>query len=200
MRASDGTLYHSHLAIIGMYTDFSTALSSGQFPESKDRTISFPEHDPKAVEFMMTFFYTGEYGIDTSVIVADEGLTIKMWIFAPFEVYRLADYIMVSGLKNVTLIPMKKWFSAIEVTAANEKYKDVLKIIWENHVPDMVHDVYAATNNEERHRKLRCMLVEGVRGYLKIGCDWKVLELVMREDMDLAIDLFGCMEEFRNKK
>lgn len=103
IQASDGTPYHENLAIIEMLTNFfATFLGSGQFIESQDGTISFPQ--PYSGKSANELLFTGLCD------VGDSDKTFTIWVSEPLEVYLMAYYMMVPGLKELTLAPMKKWF------------------------------------------------------------------------------------------
>lgn len=152
-RASDGTLYHGHLAFIEMHTDFFSTAVSSHFSGSKDRTISFPDHDPEAVKSMMNFLYTAKYTVSRKI-----GASFKMseWLWEPLEVYKLADYVMVPALKQLTMIPMMRWFENFDKTSDQAKRE----LVWQSHLTKFAKAVYQCTNSDPGHQPLRKMVVE----------------------------------------
>lgn len=187
IRASDGTLYHGHLVILGMFTKFfSTALASGRFSESQNRTITLPEHDPGAVKIMMNFFYTGLYELETP----QNTLSMKECIWKPFAVYKLADYVIIPELKCLAMKPIVRWFKAFSGIGAGE---DVREKLWRVYIMKFVEDVYLCTNSGENHQTLRTMLINSLCECIEVGYNVELLEPMIRNDNDFSMDFAKCL-------
>lgn len=150
-----------------------------------DRTVSFPEHNPKAVESLVKFFYTGAY---EDPPMEDGALDYGDWVRAPWEVYKLADYVMSSELKELTLRPIARWLEAVLHAKSREN-------LWKTNIPNLAREVYDSTNSESGHSGLRMTVVEACRDCIKAGCGWEALEPLMKEYVEFAVDIFRCMEE-----
>lgn len=143
----------------------------------------------------MKYFYHSHYNVDPDDHIARTAYDINIFIREPFQVYKLADYLMVPELKSLIVGQMSMWFPAMWTIEEGAR-----RNLWEKSMPRVVRSMYGATNSEPRHQDLRKMLVKGLREFLKAGCDWKVLETVMREDADFSVDMFECMEDLRKER
>lgn len=97
---------------------------------------------------------------------------------------------MVPELKELAIKPMAAYFRRMKTTE-----KEVREDI------DYIDAVYHATNSDAGHEALRKAVVGGCKTCIELGCDWKVLEGMVKTHEDFALDLLGCLAwVVRNKK
>lgn len=142
------TEFHAHLNILGLHTQFfHQAISSNSgFLEASTKTVSLPEHIAITVSAMLEYCYKYDYAPGNN----DEEIAHRH-----FDVYMLADMLLMNDLKNHVQNNLVKTFKAFKLVEDVHHYSG-----WSTNnnpvpacyqkFPDFIVKVYGNTGKEPR--------------------------------------------------